>query len=63
MMMPVTHETVRVAIPKTSVGSALLIEDDEYLARSLVRMLTAEGYQVVHVTNGPSAVEKVMRHF
>ncbi|MDB4944735.1 MAG: Flagellar regulatory protein FleQ [Labilithrix sp.] len=54
------HETVRFAAPRTMQGTVLLIEDDAPLARSLVRLMNAEGYQVVHVGSGAAAVEKVM---
>lgn len=39
----------------------LLVEDDQHLARSLVRMLTASGYEVVHIDRGDAAVECVQR--
>jgi len=60
MMMPASHDTVRFSLPKNATGMVLLIEDDETLARALTRIITSEGYQVVHVTNGASAIEKVM---
>ncbi len=46
--------------PKVGVGTVLLIEDDVHLARSLVRLMTAEGYEVVHVGSGAAAVDRVM---
>lgn len=54
------HQTVRFAAPKTEQGTVLLIEDDAPLARSLIRVMNAEGFQVVHVGSGSAAVEKVM---
>jgi len=60
MMAPSSHATVRFAAPTNVAGTVLLIEDDAALARSLMRSMVAEGYQVVHVTSGPAAVEKVM---
>ena len=60
MMTPAHHETIRFAAPRTSCGTVLLIEDDAPLARSMVRLMNAEGYQVVHVGSGAAAVEKVM---
>jgi EAL domain-containing protein (putative c-di-GMP-specific phosphodiesterase class I)/ActR/RegA family two-component response regulator len=56
-----SHETVRFAPPRSgAAGTVLLIEDDAPLARSLIRVMNAEGYQVVHVGSGAAAVEKVM---
>ena len=55
------HPTTRFAPPKkTAQGTVLLIEDDVPLARSLVRLMNAEGYQVVHVGSGSAGVDKVM---
>ena len=54
------HNTVRFAAPRTAAGTVLLIEDDAPLARSLIRVMNQEGYQVVHVSSGAAAVEKVM---
>ena len=59
MSVPV-HETVRFAAPKSVAGTILLIEDDVHLARSLIRIMNAEGYSVVHVGSGAAAVDKVM---
>lgn len=59
-MSTAVHQTVRFAAPKTAAGTVLLIEDDAPLARSLTRVMNAEGYQVVHVGSGAAAVEKVM---
>ena len=52
------HETIRFAAPRTACGTVLLIEDDAPLARSMVRLMNAEGYQVVHVGSGAAAVER-----
>jgi EAL domain-containing protein (putative c-di-GMP-specific phosphodiesterase class I)/ActR/RegA family two-component response regulator len=60
MTMAAVHETVRFSAPKTAQGTVLLIEDDAPLARSLIRVMNAEGYQVVHVGSGGAAVDKVM---
>ena len=60
MTMAPVHHTTRFSAPKTAQGTVLLIEDDVHLARSLVRVMNAEGYQVVHVGSGAAAVEKVM---
>jgi EAL domain-containing protein (putative c-di-GMP-specific phosphodiesterase class I)/CheY-like chemotaxis protein len=54
------HATVRFAAPKSASGTILLIEDDVRLARSLIRVMNAEGYSVVHVATGAAAVENVM---
>lgn len=59
-MTMAAHETVRFAAPTTAQGTILLIEDDTILARSLTRLMNAEGYQVVHVASGSAAVDKVM---
>lgn len=53
-------QTIRFSAPKTAQGTVLLIEDDTFVARSLIRIMNQEGYQVVHVGSGASAVEKVM---
>lgn len=55
-----SHETIRFAAPKSTSGTVLLIEDDAMLARSMTRLLMAEGYSVEHAASGPAAVEKVM---
>lgn len=60
MTLAPVHQTIRFSAPKTAQGTVLLIEDDVPLARSLVRVMNAEGYQVVHVGSGAAAVEKVM---
>ena len=63
MTMAARHETVRFAASKstkTAQGTILLIEDDAPLARSLIRVMNAEGYEVVHVGSGAAAVDKVM---
>jgi len=61
MMTAGAHDTVRFAAPRSgAAGTVLLIEDDAPLARSLIRVMNAEGYQVVHVGSGAAAVEKVM---
>jgi EAL domain-containing protein (putative c-di-GMP-specific phosphodiesterase class I)/ActR/RegA family two-component response regulator len=60
MMTAGVHETVRFAAPRTASGTVLLIEDDAPFARSLIRVMNQEGYQVVHVGSGAAAVEKVM---
>ena len=55
------HATTRFTAPKkTAQGTVLLIEDDAPLARSLIRQMNAEGYQVVHVGSGSAGVDKVM---
>jgi EAL domain-containing protein (putative c-di-GMP-specific phosphodiesterase class I)/ActR/RegA family two-component response regulator len=55
------HPTTRFTAPKkTAQGTILLIEDDVPLARSLIRLMNAEGYQVVHVGSGSAGVDKVM---
>jgi len=55
------HATTRFTAPqKTAQGTVLLIEDDAPLARSLIRLMNAEGYQVVHVGSGSAGVDKVM---
>ena len=61
MTMAAVHPTTRITAPrKTAQGTVLLIEDDAPLARSLIRMMNAEGYQVVHANSGSAAVDKVM---
>lgn len=55
-----SNETTRFAAPKSNGGSVLLIEDDVMLARSVTRLLTAEGYMVEHVGTGADAVDRVM---
>ena len=61
MTLAAVHPTTRFAAPmKTAQGTVLLIEDDAALARSLIRVMNAEGYQVVHANSGSAAVEKVM---
>ena len=61
MTMAAVHPTTRFTAPKkTAQGTVLLIEDDAPLARSLVRVMNAEGYQVVHVGSGSAGVDKVM---
>lgn len=59
-MTMASHDTVRFSATKTAQGTVLLIEDDAPLARSLIRVMNAEGYQVVHVGSGAAAVDKVM---
>jgi EAL domain-containing protein (putative c-di-GMP-specific phosphodiesterase class I)/ActR/RegA family two-component response regulator len=57
MTMPM-HATVR--FPSlTHKGAILLIEDDALLARSLVRLIRAEGYEVVHVDSAAGAIDLV----
>ena len=52
------HATVR--FPSAAhKGAVLLIEDDAPLARSLVRVIKAEGYDVVHVGSAAAAVDLV----
>jgi EAL domain-containing protein (putative c-di-GMP-specific phosphodiesterase class I)/ActR/RegA family two-component response regulator len=61
MTLAAIHPTTRFTAPKkTAQGTVLLIEDDAPLARSLIRMMNAEGYQVVHANSGSAAVDKVM---
>jgi EAL domain-containing protein (putative c-di-GMP-specific phosphodiesterase class I)/ActR/RegA family two-component response regulator len=61
MTMAAVHPTTRFTAPrKTAQGTVLLIEDDAPLARSLIRVMNAEGYQVVHVGSGSAGVDKVM---
>jgi len=44
----------------TGRGSAiLLVEDDEPLARALVRMIAGEGYEVVHASTGNAAIQNM----
>ena len=52
------HATVRFPSPAHK-GAILLIEDDAPLARSLVRVIKAEGYDVVHVGSAAAAVDLV----
>ena len=59
-MTMAVNETTRFTAPRPAAGTVLLIEDDQALARSLVRIMNAEGYQVVHVATGAAAVEAVM---
>ena len=59
-MLMAVNETTRFTAPRPAAGTVLLIEDDQALARSLVRIMNAEGYQVVHVGTGAAAVEAVM---
>lgn len=44
-------------------GSLLLVEDDAYVARSLLRMLSGTRFYVLHVTRGDVALECVKRRF
>ena len=37
----------------------LLCEDEEFVARSYVRKLELEGYEVIHARNGEEAIEKL----
>lgn len=37
----------------------LLAEDEEYVARSYVRKLQVEGYEVIHVQNGEEALSRI----
>jgi EAL domain-containing protein (putative c-di-GMP-specific phosphodiesterase class I)/ActR/RegA family two-component response regulator len=61
MTLAAVHPTTRFTAPKkTAQGTVLLIEDDAPLARSLIRLMNAEGYQVVHANSGSAAVDKVM---
>lgn len=61
MTMAAVHPTTRFTAPrKTAQGTVLLIEDDAPFARSLIRVMNAEGYQVVHVGSGSAGVDKVM---
>lgn len=61
MSIDAVHPTTRFTAPKkTAQGTVLLIEDDAPLARSLIRLMNAEGYQVVHVGSGSAGVDKVM---
>lgn len=41
------------------VPTILLVEDDERISEPLVRVLTAEGFEVVHVASGTAALEQV----
>lgn len=52
------HATVRFPSPSHK-GAILLIEDDAPLARSLVRVIKAEGYDVVHAETAAAAVDLV----
>ena len=52
------HATTRLSSP-THRGAILLIEDDALLARSLVRVMKCEGYEVIHVATASAAVELV----
>jgi EAL domain-containing protein (putative c-di-GMP-specific phosphodiesterase class I)/ActR/RegA family two-component response regulator len=61
MTLALATPTTRFVAPKkTAQGTVLLIEDDAPLARSLIRVMNAEGYQVVHVGSGSAGVDKVM---
>lgn len=56
------HDTIRIPVQKMrSTGSVLLVEDDEVLARSLVRQIQTAGYTVTHVTRASDAVDRVMK--
>ena len=55
------HDTVRIpALKIRAHDSVLLIEDDELVARMLVRQIADAGYEVKHVTRAAEAVERVM---
>lgn len=54
------HDTLRLTTPKRVSGTVLLVEDDEALARSLSRLIRAEGYDVVHAPTGAIAIDAVM---
>jgi EAL domain-containing protein (putative c-di-GMP-specific phosphodiesterase class I)/ActR/RegA family two-component response regulator len=58
--MPAAYETHRISTARPAAGTVLLIEDNLPLARTLIRVMNQEGYQVVHVGSGAAAVEKVM---
>jgi EAL domain-containing protein (putative c-di-GMP-specific phosphodiesterase class I) len=55
------HDTIRIPVqrPRTT-GTVLLVEDEEMLARGLVRLMKREGYDVVHAATPAEAIEKVM---
>jgi DNA-binding response OmpR family regulator len=42
-----------------SLGTLLLVEDDVWLARAMARMVTSNGYTVVHVSAGDTAIDLV----
>lgn len=52
-------DTVRLAAPRRAARTVLLVEDDELVARTLARTIRERGYEVVHVSDGPSAIELV----
>ncbi len=55
------HDTLRIPVIKIhGTGNVLLVEDDEILARGLVRQITGAGYSVTHVTRAADAVERLM---
>lgn len=51
------HATVRSAAGKSTRGSVLLVEDDAPLARSITRVICAEGYEVVHAGGAAAALD------
>lgn len=54
----VVHETVRIPTPiRSRTASVLLIEDDELVARTMARLISLEGYRVVHASTSAAAVE------
>ncbi|WP_169928616.1 EAL domain-containing response regulator [Labilithrix luteola] len=54
-----TFDTVRFAAPRRAARTVLLVEDDELVARTLARTIRERGYDVVHVSDGRSAIESV----
>jgi EAL domain-containing protein (putative c-di-GMP-specific phosphodiesterase class I)/CheY-like chemotaxis protein len=54
------HPTTRIPVIKIhGTGNVLLVEDDEALARGLVRQITSAGYSVTHVARAADAVERL----
>jgi DNA-binding response OmpR family regulator len=45
----------------STVQKILLAEDEEYVARSYVRKLQVEGYEVIHVQNGEEAFAAISK--
>lgn len=56
-----TFDTVRFAAPQRAARTVLLVEDDALVARTLARTIRERGYEVVHVSDGPSAIESVTK--
>jgi EAL domain-containing protein (putative c-di-GMP-specific phosphodiesterase class I)/CheY-like chemotaxis protein len=54
------HDTVRLTELDHVAGTILLVEDDAAVARSLVRWIRSEGYDVVHAASGAAAIDAVM---